>query len=406
MKLPNYVLTCLQQLNQNGYEAFIVGGAVRNILIGFDTVDYDVTTNATPEQVKTCFNDYKIIETGIKHGTVTLFIEENPIEITTYRLETTYTDFRHPDQIVYSGSLQEDCMRRDFTINALCYNPESGLIDFYNGYNDLKSKTIRCIGNPDQRFNEDALRILRAIRLSAQLDFSIDQNTSNSIIKNRYLLKHISIERIQNELCKMFLSENCANQIFTYKSVFDVFIPEFIHLNDYPKKLNKTFEALSNSIPSIPLRMACLLHQLDEVDLLYTAQNILTHLKFSNILKKQILQLLRTIYIPLTNKIEVKLCMKEYFSDFDNIIYFKKIVDPNFDDKYALSLVHEILDNHECYTLPQLDINGLHLKKLGYRGTQLSAILNDCLNQVIYENINNTFIDISDYISKNYNNFK
>ena len=199
MELPDYVLKLLKQLNEHGYEAYVVGGAVRSYLLHLPIHDYDLTTNAMPLEIKEVFHDFHTIDTGIQHGTVTVIIDHHPIEITTYRKDSGYQDHRHPDHVEFTSALEEDCKRRDFTINALCYHPDTGIIDFFHGLDDIRNKIIRCIGDPEKRFNEDALRILRAIRFCARLSFSIEPHTREVLFAMKDTLSYVSAERITQE---------------------------------------------------------------------------------------------------------------------------------------------------------------------------------------------------------------
>ena len=206
IELPKYVAFIIDKLYENGYEAFAVGGCVRDAVMGRIPHDWDITTNALPKQVKSIFN--KTIDTGIKHGTVTVMLNRVGYEVTTYRIDGEYTDGRHPKEVVFTPNLTEDLRRRDFTINAMAYNDKTGIIDEFDGIEDIQNKVIRCVGVPEDRFNEDALRMLRAIRFSAQLDFSIDKDTYNAIGKLYKNLSLISKERIQTELTKIITSES------------------------------------------------------------------------------------------------------------------------------------------------------------------------------------------------------
>ena len=192
----------IRQLNNQGYEAFIVGGCVRDYLLGLTPHDTDICTNALPEQTKKCFEAYHTFDTGIKHGTISVVCGDEVYEITTYRIDGDYSDNRHPDSVSFTRNINEDLQRRDFTVNAMAYNAEYGLVDPYGGKNDLKDKIIRCVGNPDTRFNEDALRILRALRFASVYGFSIEENTSKSIFKNADLLKNIATERVTSEFLR------------------------------------------------------------------------------------------------------------------------------------------------------------------------------------------------------------
>ena len=206
--IPSNVQLIIDTFYKNGYEAFMVGGCIRDLLLNKIPTDYDIATSAPPDITQKLF--LKTIPTGIKHGTITVIINEIPYEITTYRTEGKYVDNRHPNEVNFVTNIKDDLSRRDFTINAFAYNYNVGLLDYFNGLNDLNSKLIKCVGDPNTRFNEDALRILRAIRFSAQLDFNIDKKTYSSIKNNYKLINNISKERIRNELEKILL---CSNPI-------------------------------------------------------------------------------------------------------------------------------------------------------------------------------------------------
>ena len=172
-KLPNSVTTALSHLEERGFDAYLVGGCVRDSLLGKQPDDWDITTNAWPEMVRSAFSNYPVIDTGIQHGTVTVLIGHLPVEITTYRIDGAYSDHRHPDLVQFTPSLRQDLARRDFTVNALAWSPSSGLIDYFGGKTDLEQGVLRCVGEPEKRFEEDALRILRAVRFASVLGFSI-----------------------------------------------------------------------------------------------------------------------------------------------------------------------------------------------------------------------------------------
>ncbi|WP_347460463.1 hypothetical protein [Clostridium sp. DMHC 10] len=192
--------------------------------------DWDIATSAKPEDMIKIFEKagHKVIPTGLKHGTVTVMIDKNGYEITTFRIDGEYSDGRHPDSVEFTDDLKEDLSRRDFTINSMAYNEKDGLVDYFNGYEDLNNKVVRCVGNPDKRFNEDALRMLRAIRFSAQLSFKIEEKTAEAIKSNHSLIKKVSVERIQNEINKILMSHNpnyLAN-LYDYQ-LLDYIIPEY-----------------------------------------------------------------------------------------------------------------------------------------------------------------------------------
>ena len=204
MWIPEKAEKIIRELMAHGFEAYAVGGCVRDSILGREPGDWDITTSARPEQVKQIF--HRTVDTGIEHGTVTVLIDKDAYEVTTYRVDGEYEDHRHPKEVTFTASLEEDLKRRDFTINAMAYNPETGLVDIFEGMQDLERKVIRCVGDSRERFDEDALRILRAIRFSAQLGFEIDEATKNAMTEKAETLKDVSAERIRVELVKLITS--------------------------------------------------------------------------------------------------------------------------------------------------------------------------------------------------------
>ena len=226
IRIPEQVNTILEKLHASGHEAYVVGGCVRDALLGREPNDWDITTSALPTQVKEIFP--RTIDTGLKHGTVTVLIGRGSYEVTTYRVDGVYEDGRHPKQVTFTPSLSEDLMRRDFTINAMAYDPVSGLVDLFDGQKDLTDGIIRAVGDPAQRFAEDALRILRAFRFAAQLGYEIDPETLRAASALSGTLVKISSERIREELEKILLSENPDILMKAYEAgVTSVFLPEF-----------------------------------------------------------------------------------------------------------------------------------------------------------------------------------
>lgn len=228
--MPIGAKSIIQWLQSSNYEAYIVGGCVRDSLIGLIPKDWDICTSATPMEVKRYFADCGIrtIDTGIKHGTVTVNMEEDgAYEVTTFRIDQEYSDHRHPDNVLFTDNIFQDLSRRDFTINAMAYN-QNGLIDPFNGYEDLKNGVISCVGNPDDRFQEDSLRILRAMRFASVYGFQIDEKTSLSIHKNKNLLNHVAAERVREELCKMVCGQGVLSVLLEYADVISTIIPEMV----------------------------------------------------------------------------------------------------------------------------------------------------------------------------------
>lgn len=226
IQLPEKVNMIIRKLKRHGYDAFAVGGCVRDSILGREPGDWDITTSAKPEQVKALFSH--TIDTGIQHGTVTVMMDKEGFEVTTYRIDGEYEDARHPKDVVFTGNLLEDLKRRDFTINAMAYNDEEGLVDVFGGIEDLKRGIIRCVGDGEERFREDALRMMRAVRFAAQLGFQIDDSTRAAILALAPTLKKISAERIQMELVKLVVSPHPELiQILYDTGIADVILPEF-----------------------------------------------------------------------------------------------------------------------------------------------------------------------------------
>ncbi len=395
IELPDYITYCINKLNSKGFECFVVGGAIRDALLNRNVNDYDITTNSTPLEIKEVFKNDKTIDTGIKHGTVTVLVKSHPIEITTYRIDGTYNDSRHPDNVIFTQSIYEDCKRRDFTINAICYHPTIGILDFFNGTDDINNKIIRCINDPDTRFNEDALRIIRALRFSCQLDFKIEENTKKSIIKNKDLLKNISIERISEELLKILNPNNSSHLINEYFEVFKVFIPQLDKLSD--KERINTINYLSNISTYSNSKLASLLFYLKE-----DAIDIMNNLKLPNITKKKITFLLNNYNLDLNNKINIKKILSNNEEYFLELVEFIKIIKPNTNTTNINKIKQSIIKNNEPYKLNQLKINGNDITYLGYKGPIVSTILEDVLLQVIKENIQNDKNLIIKYITEKY----
>ena len=226
LEIPKNAETILHILENAGYEAYVVGGCVRDSILGRKPDDWDITTSAKPEQVKELF--HRTVDTGLQHGTVTVLMEKEGYEVTTYRVDGEYEDGRHPKEVTFTASLEEDLKRRDFTINAMAYNPSGGLVDLFGGLEDIDRKIIRCVGDPLERFTEDALRIMRAVRFSAQLGFSIEEETRKALKVLAPNLKHVSAERIQVELVKLLMSPHPDYLRTAYEAgITAEFLPEF-----------------------------------------------------------------------------------------------------------------------------------------------------------------------------------
>ena len=233
IEVPAPVNYIIQELEKCGHEAYMVGGCVRDSVLGRKPHDYDICTSATPDEILQAFPYEEIIPTGLQHGTVTILINKEPFEVTTYRIDGDYSDNRRPDNITFTKNLVEDLRRRDFTINAMTYNPKTGLIDPFNGLEDIKEEKIRCVGSAKDRFGEDTLRILRAIRFASQFGFVIEPDTDWEIHQQHKKLENISVERINSEFCKIVSSDSFCVQLLLYKDVFSLFIPELKSMFDF-----------------------------------------------------------------------------------------------------------------------------------------------------------------------------
>lgn len=318
IKLPKQAELILNNLNSKGFSAYIVGGAVRSAVLGVEPIDFDIATSAKPKEIQSIFKN--TINIGIKHGTVGVIIDNKIYEVTTFRTEGSYKDFRRPENVSFVDDLHLDLSRRDFTVNAMAYSPKAGIIDPFGGINDIKSKTIKTVGDPNKRFYEDALRMLRAIRFCAVLDFSLEKNTLDAIKNNSALIKNISAERIHQELEKILLSDRPGYiSLLKTTNLLDYIIPELSKCFDTPQNnLYHTADVGTHSIMAVEnapknsiLRWAALLHDIGK---LYTksedkkgehhfynhpicsydsARKILNNLKFSNKQKANILTLIK-----------------------------------------------------------------------------------------------------------------
>ncbi|MBQ7504018.1 MAG: CCA tRNA nucleotidyltransferase [Ruminococcus sp.] len=435
ISIPENVNSLLIKLNNCGFEAFAVGGCVRDSLLGIEPNDWDITTSAKPSEIKSVFSDYQLIEVGEKHGTIAVVINYKPYEITTYRLDGAYSDNRRPDSVSFTDKLEEDLSRRDFTVNAMAYNDEVGLVDPFNGELDLQYKALRCVGAPDKRFNEDALRILRALRFASVYNLSIEGSTSNSIVRNRLLLNNISAERIQSEFSKMLCGDNINFILRRYKDVIAVFIPEIVATFECEQNTphhNKnvwrhTTAAVSNIENSLTLRMTMFMHDIGKPLARRTDSSGRDHFKghnhFSAVLAKNALERLK---YP-TKFIEDVVTLIEYhdvrFSDnkkkikhvLNNIglVNFERLLKVQKADilsqsKYKreiklnnLDLAYDtyksIIDNKECYSLKSLNINGSDLIHLGITE---GKIIGDILERLLDGVIDGTFENDNVFLKK------
>jgi len=378
IKIPKEVENVLNILHENGFEAYVVGGCVRDSIMGKIPSDWDVATSAKPDQILLCFNNRKTIETGLKHGTVTVVINKMQIEITTYRIDGEYSDNRRPDEVLFTDKIKLDLRRRDFTINALAYN-KSGIIDLFGGLDDINNKFIKCVGAAGERFNEDGLRILRALRFASVLNFDIEENTSSSIFRNKALLNNISMERINIEFSKLIMGSNYRKILIEYREVIEVFLPEIQVLTEDEFKYRLNAMKVLNSLT---LRLAVFLYNTDATD------KILMNLKYDNKTIKTVKILVENINGRINHDpVNVKRWLNKI--NYVNLNYLIKIKKSLFDSEFyeleeTEKIMNEIIRTKQCYSLETLAINGQDLIDAGVpKGKNIGIILDILLSEVI-----------------------
>lgn len=377
MKLPQNVQTAIKLLENANFEVYVVGGAVRDHLLGKIPSDYDLSTNATPEEMKLVFKDYFIVDTGIKHGTISVMINNKFLEITTYRFEEAYTDYRRPDKVYFMKDIKEDLARRDFTINAICFN--KGFVDLFGGTKDLEAKIIRAIGDPVKRFTEDPLRILRALRFASVLNFEIEENTKNAVIKYFSMLDMVSIERINLEMSKLLLGDNFKKVIFEFRDLLEKHIFKF-------KVTKNKVKIATNVDKDLPTRLACLFLGLDKNEV----NKRLTELKYPKKIIKTVLDIITNYNIELEAK-KTKILSILKTLDYDvlgKIIAIKKAY--YIIEGKSLSELESVLDlykglKNKYLRVNNLKINGKDLMQIGFKeGVEikivLEKLLDDCIN--------------------------
>lgn len=414
MNLPNDVNFILNKFYENNFEAFIVGGCVRDVLLDKIPNDYDITTNALPSEIQSLFE--KTIPTGIKHGTITVIINNNPFEVTTYRIDGEYLDNRKPENVEFVSNIKEDLARRDFTVNALAYSPKLGFKDFFNGQEDLKNKIIKCVGDPDKRFNEDALRILRAVRFSCQLNFVIDDNTFNSIKRNSHLVQNISKERIRDEFSKILLSSSSFNGLCVLNDVglIDITIPTLKkHYNLDNDTLKFNYKLLNFTKNKLSLKLAAfILASCNFKDTENVSQNILKNLHYDNKTIKETLTFINQFNIELSlNRYELKKVINKVSKELIlDLIDLKKsfLILNNESLEFINSIkteIQSILNCNEPLTIKDLAINGVVLEKeMNLKPSkEFKMIFNFLLDNVLKDPSLNNY-DSLILLAKNYKN--
>ncbi len=423
IELPQAVEEILRKMNEAGYEAYIVGGCVRDFLLGKEPADWDITTSARPEEVKRIFR--KTVDTGLQHGTVTVILQGVGYEVTTYRIDGEYEDGRHPKEVIFTPDLKEDLRRRDFTINAMAYHPKEGLVDAFGGCEDLKNGIIRCVGSATERFTEDALRMMRAIRFAAQLGYRIEEETKSAIGKMAKNISFVSAERIQVEMTKLLVSPHPDFfRLFYETGLTDSFLPEFNAAmetkQNNPHHCFSVGEHILHSLGYVPakkhLRLAMLLHDIakpatetvDEAGISHfyghpakgkdMAEVILKRLKFDNDTIGQVKGLVEFHDFEIEAKEKaVRRALhrigEEFFPDFFAVKYADIMAQSDYkrEEKLAkLSMVQEVyrqvIEKKQCLSLKDLAVNGKDLIALGVTpGKEIGRILQEMLEEVLEE---------------------
>lgn len=421
IQLPEKVNRIIHTLQQHGFEAYAVGGCVRDSVLGRIPDDWDITTSATPEETKSLFA--RTFDTGIEHGTITVLLDKDAFEVTTYRVDGKYEDSRHPSEVTFTRCLKEDLLRRDFTINAMAYNDKDGLVDIFGGMTDLKEKRIRCVGNAKERFGEDALRILRAVRFAAQLNFEIEEETQKGIVELAPTLANISAERIQVELIKMLISPNpCLLRTAYELGITKVILPEFDAIMTTQQETphhcynvgEHTLKAIEQVRPDKVLRLAMLFHDIakpamktiDETGRAHfkmhdvkgaeMTKQIMRRMKFDNDTTNKVVRLVQyhDYRMPAEPK-NVRRAMnkigEELFAEYLEVREADTLAQSEYKQGEKLQNIRdiracyeEILKREECVCLKTLAVTGSDLIANGMEsGKEIGETLNRLLELVI-----------------------
>lgn len=429
INIPSQVNSALKILCDSGHSAYVVGGAVRDAFMGRKADDWDITTSALPEEIKEAFDGFRTVETGIKHGTVTVIVDGMGIEITTYRVDEGYSDNRHPDSVRFTDRIEDDLMRRDFTMNAVAVSADAKIIDPFGGKNDIENGVIRCVGEPDKRFGEDALRILRALRFSSVLDFEIEESTSKSIHNNRKLLRNVSCERIFTELCKLLCGKGAERILTLYSDVIFAILPELEPMKNCPQNNPyhaydvwiHTVKSVGAVAPETELRLAMLFHDSGKPQTKSTDENgvdhFYKHAEISSEIARKILGRFNT-----SNKLRDTVSTLVEYHDFcphkiskktyrkyigllgidtvkalfeirraDSAAHASHIYEDCLKENVTgLKIIEEIENEDSCFRIKDLKINGKDLEKSGIEPSPLMGeILGKLLDEVMNDEIEN-----------------
>lgn len=440
MQISSKAKIVINALADAGFSAYVVGGCVRDYFLGNRTSDTDITTSAKPYEVEKILADknIKVVETGLKHGTVTAVIDKTPLEITTFRADGEYRDSRHPQSVEFVTDIEQDLKRRDFTVNAMAYNDERGLVDLFGGREDIENRIIRTVGEPDARFKEDALRIMRALRFSSVLGFEIEEKTKKSIFDNMYLLENISAERIFSELSKLLCGKNVLNVLDEFRQVIGVIIPQLIPsfncAQNTPWHTYTVYEHIIHSVDFAPrdpvIRLTMLLHDIGKPSVKRTDENgrdhfkthadegekiaaeVLSKLKVSNNIYNKVTTLIKYHQsVENVNDVKIKHWFNKIGEEYTLSLFDVRIADLKahnlgkkevlFEIERLMSLEEEakmIIKRREPYKISELAVNGHDLISLGFSGREIGDKLSEILTLVMDGKLNNTKTDILNFI--------
>ena len=378
-KLPSSVEFIINRINEFGHRADVVGGPVRDFLLGGIPHDYDITTSAKPDEIKKIFADLRTVDTGIKHGTVTLVLDGENYEITTYRIDGEYKDSRHPESVEFTQNLEEDLARRDFTVNAIAYNPKDGLTDCFGGTEDINGRIIRAVGEPKKRFSEDALRILRGIRFAATLGFEIEESTAMAMRECKELLKNVSAERIFTEWKKLIAGDNSYEVLEKYGDIVAVFLPELSPIR-LPDK-----ERYYSSAPFV--RMLSLFAEIPDAQKVYrgAAARLKTDSQARDL---GALALTNDEKYDTSSELGLKIMMNELGVEVARIRLALEFALGKRDES-TLGAVDSIIERRLEYRISDLDINGSEVAALGFVGAAIGSALSALLLRVMKGELKN-----------------
>lgn len=436
--VPKEVYDIISKIEYEGFEAYMVGGCVRDCVMGIEPHDYDICTSALPQETMRIFEGEGMVTAGLKHGTVGIIRGKSVYEITTYRLDGDYSDGRHPDSVTFTNMLSEDLLRRDFTINAMAYNPKCGLVDIYGGREDLEKGIIRCVGNPVERFSEDALRILRAIRFASRFGFKVEEETKKAMQRLYPTIEKVSVERINAEFTKTLVTKHAARYIDEFRDIIAHFIPEIKPMFGFEQNSRwhnldvwqHTLKAISYSKEDVYIRLALFLHDIAKPQTYTTddkgsghfykhafegsviAKKILKRMKYSNDIIDTVCTLVgaHDFGLSASKKSVKRLLQRLGEENFDRLmeLRFADICAHREEmcagDKDIISQMKsvkgKIIADKECFDIKSLDINGSTLIGLGIKpGPQIGKILGMLLEKVIEEKLENKKEVLIEYVN-------